>query len=346
MIIVIAGVKAQTMTVIKKDGSQTQFKTTEIDYIEFSEGQEAEETEDPEDQDNYDFSNGFHNGHRYTDLGLTDENGNKILWATCNIGADNPQDYGEYFAWGETQSKGTFSWRNYKHSDNIGNPTKYNNKDNKAILDTEDDAAYTNWGGAWRLPTMKEIQSLLNCNWDKVTLKGVDGYMITGSNGQAIFIPFAGHISSSGKRDEGSMCKLWINELSKTDNSKASLIYNANIEDYLRYLGLPIRPVCTQHQSSNQTNEELSIIGTWEGDYGSYTDTYTFSSNGTYYDVLSSGRRYEGKYTYNDGSLTLMEKTDDGYSSFTVSVKFVSSNQMVWSNYSDNPTLIVTFTKK
>ena len=103
---------------------------------------------------------GKHEGYEYVDLGLS------VKWATCNVGATTPEGYGDYFAWGETKPKDYYAWSTYKYCDSSSlTLTKYCSKsyygkdsfsDNKTILDSEDDAATVNWGGAWRMPTKEE----------------------------------------------------------------------------------------------------------------------------------------------------------------------------------------------
>ena len=117
------------------------------------------------------------NGHEYVDLGIS------IKWATCNVGADNPWDYGDYFAWGETETKSDYSWSTYKWCNGSYNTlTKYNADDNKKTLDPDDDAATANWHGAWRMPTYEEQEALRDsCYWEWTTNyneKGVSGYIV------------------------------------------------------------------------------------------------------------------------------------------------------------------------
>ena len=118
-------------------------------------------------------------GHEYVDLGLS------VKWATCNVGANKPEDYGYYFAWGETSTKWTYSESNSKtygkQMYDIKGKSKY-------------DAARANWGGTWRLPTKAEMQELIDkCNWKWMTHNGVKGYKVTGPNGNSIFLPAAGY---------------------------------------------------------------------------------------------------------------------------------------------------------
>lgn len=147
-------------------------------------------------------------GHDCVDLGLP--SGRK--WATCNIGANKPTEYGKHFAWGETKQKINYTWVTYKWCENkkvddLGFPqdfTKYvlKNKsgkvDNKTVLEAADDAATANWGSAWRMPTIEEMQELVeNCTWEWTTNyngTGIAGQIGTSKlNGNTIFLPAAGY---------------------------------------------------------------------------------------------------------------------------------------------------------
>ncbi|MBR5689399.1 MAG: hypothetical protein IKX17_02990, partial [Prevotella sp.] len=120
-----------------------------------------------------------------------------------NVGATKPEEYGDYFAWGETTPKENYTWETYKWCiDNRNNLTKYCNysslgnngfTDNKTELDLEDDAAYMNWGSNWRMPNSEQIQEITsNCNWEWAQLNGISGFKVTGPNGNSIFLPAAG----------------------------------------------------------------------------------------------------------------------------------------------------------
>ncbi|MDO4525881.1 MAG: hypothetical protein Q4B61_11210 [Bacteroidales bacterium] len=137
-------------------------------------------------------------GHDYVDLGLP----SGIMWATCNIGASKPYELGDYFAWGEVTPKDDYSDKSYKWG-TMHNLTKYcTNRgygivDNKAVLESEDDAACFNWGNGWRMPTISEMTELKeSCEWEKVENfmgKGVVGKVGRSNyNGNFIFFPFAG----------------------------------------------------------------------------------------------------------------------------------------------------------
>lgn len=134
------------------------------------------------------------------DLGLP----SGIKWASCNVGAEKPEDYGNYYAWGEVVPKENYSWTTYKYANGNGNKfTKYCDKesygangftDNKTTLDPEDDAAHVNWDGSWRMPTDAEwIELRDNCTWTWTTQNGINGYQITSkTNSNSIFLPAAG----------------------------------------------------------------------------------------------------------------------------------------------------------
>ncbi len=137
------------------------------------------------------------NGHEYVDLGLP----SGLKWAACNVGAESPSDYVEYFSWGEIRFKSEYevdncnTWQ-VKLADISGNPNY--------------DIARRNWGAPWRIPTLEELEELRdNCQWEWSTLKGHNGYKITGPNGKSIFIPAAGIAAGTSFESVGEICYLW-----------------------------------------------------------------------------------------------------------------------------------------
>ena len=162
--------------------------------------------------------------HEWVDLGLP----SGTLWATCNVGANSPEEYGDFFAWGETEPKEKYSESNYKwysgswynHSRSI---TKYctNSEygykgfvDNKTELDPEDDAAYVNWGPAWRMPSIEQIDELSDCSAQWTQVNGVNGQLITGPNGNTLFLPAGGYFIDDSHEDPGTTGFYWSRKLS------------------------------------------------------------------------------------------------------------------------------------
>ena len=189
-------------------------------------------------------SSGKHNGHEYVDLGLP----SGLKWATCNVGATTPEEYGDYFAWGEVEPKTTYNWDTYKYYDG-SNLTKYTGNDSKTVLDPEDDAAAVNWGGAWRMPTDEEWSELVDectCTW--TTQSGVAGRKVTGPNGNSIFLPAAGYTDTSGLSDVGSIGYYWSSSLVSGYPNDAYNVYfysgSVDVYGYGRIYGQSVRPVC------------------------------------------------------------------------------------------------------
>ncbi len=179
------------------------------------------------------------------DLGLP--SGTK--WANMNVGATFPEDYGDYFAWGETEPKDSYTWSTYKWCNGTSSSmTKYCAVDNKTILDQEDDAAYVNWGRDWRMPTNEEQKELIdNCKWTWTALNGVNGYMVTSKiNGNSIFLPAAGYILSEKLRNAGTNGYCWSSSLRTSNSSYASSLSYSTTVGYsynYRYYGNSVRAV-------------------------------------------------------------------------------------------------------
>ena len=183
--------------------------------------------------------------HAYVDLGLS------VKWATCNIGASSPEEYGDYFAWGETEPKDVYDWSTYKWCNGSQNTlTKYcTNKeygavDNKITLELEDDAAHVNWGGEWRMPTKAELEELrTKCTWLPAKINGVSGREITGPNGNTLFLPYSGYCSE-GKYPGGGTGHSWSSTSSAYNAYK--LVYSWDgyyVFADLRCFGFTIRAV-------------------------------------------------------------------------------------------------------
>ena len=185
-------------------------------------------------------------GHEWVDLGLP----SGLKWATCNVGANSPEEYGDYFAWGETETKTDYSWDTYKFTTDGGSTfTKYTETDGKTTLDPEDDAAAVNWGGKWRMPTDDEWTELReNCTWTWTSLNGVNGYEVkSNANGNSIFLPAAGYPSDDGLDDAGNYGYYWSSSLITDDPSYAWDVYFLSVGvgrgSDGRCLGQSVRPV-------------------------------------------------------------------------------------------------------
>lgn len=203
------------------------------------------------------------------DLGLS------VKWANCNVGAAKPEEYGDYFAWGETEpyyteghsqdnpcdywksGKSGYNWSNYKYCNGSEfTLTKYctsprhGTVDNKTVLESADDAVSANWGGAWRMPTKDEMEELrTKCTWTWITMNGVTGYNVVGPNGNSIFLPAASGRDYSELDNAGSYGEYWSSSIVEDGSFAAYGLYfsfdgHCWNNFYARFCGFPVRPVC------------------------------------------------------------------------------------------------------
>lgn len=212
-------------------------------------------------------------GHEYVDLGL------KVKWATCNVGAEKPEDYGDYFAWGDTTTKyqpgyaqsespqwkngmwDGYYWVNYRFSNETSNSLfKYCNDsrsgfeggtDTLTILTPADDVAHYKWGGNWRMPTQADFYELLNnCNFEFTTQNGVEGMKVISKkdSSKSIFLPDAGSRDVTNLVGVGLGGFYWSSSLYKFDPSSALYLNfypGYHFTSFVnRCYGLSVRPVC------------------------------------------------------------------------------------------------------
>ena len=218
--------------------------------------------------------------HEYVDLDLP----SGLKWATCNIGANSREENGDYFAWGETETKDTYLWNTYnwmqKDKDTYHYITKYTFADGQtegiwyngdtfvgddedgdgigdgnehkdyASYDYADDPARKIWGGTWRTPSPEDFEELMNnttVTWTEDS--GVMGRLFTASNGETLFLPAAGYRNSK-LLDDGSWGNYWSSSLRKNNSASTTILRFSSslyiMGSYLRYTGLPVRPVCSQ----------------------------------------------------------------------------------------------------
>lgn len=194
------------------------------------------------------------NGGDWVDLGLP----SGLLWATRNVGANSPEDYGAYFAWGETQPKTTYDWSNYKYGED-SHLTKYCTESNYGLngfvdhlstLLPEDDAATANWGNEARTPTYDEWLELYNyCSSTWTTQNGVIGMLFNGTNGNNLFLPAAGYYSGV-YLGEGCNRGLYWSSTTHNDNPNCAITFGVSNHCYMvgygRCEGQSIRPVWSQ----------------------------------------------------------------------------------------------------
>ena len=164
-------------------------------------------------------TSGHHNGHEWVDLGLS------VKWATCNIGADSPADYGDYFAWGETGTKSSYDWDNcFDCLDDEGDSWGIYKIGGKTSISPTSghDTARENWGGSWRMPTIAEFEELCTkCKWTWTSQGGHKGYKVTGPNGNSIFLPAAGWRYGTDTYNEGANGIYWSSTLSSSNSYRA-----------------------------------------------------------------------------------------------------------------------------
>ncbi len=178
--------------------------------------------------------------YKKVDLGLS------VCWAEHNVGASSPEEYGDYFAWGETEPKSEYMAETYKYYDK----TKKTYIDiGKDISGTKYDVARAQWGGNWRMPRLEEIKELINkCLWQWTELKGIKGYKVTGPNGDSIFLPAAGYRCGTEVDSRGSYGFYRSGTLDEyySGNAYGLGFYSGNHDwcsSSYRDYGLTVRPV-------------------------------------------------------------------------------------------------------
>ena len=247
------------------------------DYVTFTDFSVSVDVQDwDEESVSSRFAKDPANGHAYVDLGLR-SGGNKILFATTNIGASSETDYGDYFAWGETSKRytsissgqvvgGSFGWASTPYSNADGSKfTKYTaDKDSYALsgtadglttLEPSDDVATVMWGGSWRMPDKSDYEYLVS---DNVNIEwvlnyndsGINGVVITGKgefSASVLFIPAAGSYSGTDGRSLNGMCHYWTRNAYPSPSESYLFwtsvgMYYAD-EHFERKDGCPVRPV-------------------------------------------------------------------------------------------------------
>ena len=232
------------MNVVQKNGEKIQYLVSNIDSVYFS-GQKGSAV-----------------NYEYVDLGLS------VKWATFNVGATKPEEYGDYYAWGETETKTDYSWFTYKWCngsnatltkycsiDNVGNECF---TDTLTVLAPEDDVAHVKWGGSWRMPTKAEQDDLHNkCAWTwydsgNTEFNGVAGYKVTskieGYTDRSIFLPAPGYRYGTNFDAVANGGHYWSSSLDTGYPIQAYFLYfDSEVVDWscnFRLIGYSVRPVC------------------------------------------------------------------------------------------------------
>lgn len=244
MFVISLGALAQTkMTIELKNGTNISYNVSEISKVSWTNGPGTP-------------TGGDNDPDVQTVIGKPVDLGLSVKWADMNVGADSPEGYGFYYAWGETEPKAEYNFGTYKwFNDSFNAMTKYitdsyyGTLDNKTTLDPEDDAAHVNWGGDWRMPTDAEFEELRGmCTLTWSTLGGVNGYVLTGPNGNSIFLPAAGNRHDSSLYDVGRWGSYWSSSLNLSDSSDAyGLGFASSGVGWFngsRLRGCSVRPVC------------------------------------------------------------------------------------------------------
>ena len=211
------------------------------------------------DDDNSGSSNNGNSGNgggdntEWVDLGLP----SGLLWAKCNVGASSPEDYGNYYAWGETTTKSDYSWETYAYGNSSTTLTKYCSKtdngfngftDALTTLQSSDDAVTAVFGNGARIPTKDEWDELLNnCTEEWVSQNGVNGCKFTASNGNTLFLPAAGYCDGSELRGVSRYGDYWSSSLYTDEPNCAWDFYIGSYGTIMgndsRYYGLSVRAV-------------------------------------------------------------------------------------------------------
>ena len=279
-------------------------------------------------------SNGGGGGdHDYVDLGLP----SGTLWATCNVGANAPEEYGDYFAWGETQPKDYYDESTYQYYDG-NNYTKYSGIDDLTTLLPEDDAASANWGNGWRIPTKEDFQELLdNTTYIWTTQNGVDGRLFISSIGNELFLPSAGGYWGGDNNYTGSLGMYWSSSLNTYYGSSRAWQFGfdsveCNMGSAGRTWGNTVRPV---RSNSNPTSEVPQ--GAIDGLFSVSEDSQVYFSQGNlqYQASTNTWRFAENQWDYAGYDNLNVSPTYDGWIDLfgwgTSGYNHGSSNYQPWS---------------
>ncbi|MBQ9575558.1 MAG: leucine-rich repeat protein [Muribaculaceae bacterium] len=264
----------------------------------------------------------------YVDLGLP----SGTLWASCNVGASSPEQYGDYFAWGETEPKEVYSWETYKWCNGTEKSltkyctnSDYGTKDNKSELDLEDDAAFVNMGPSWRMPSNEQLEELhYDCRWKWTTLNGEEGGLVIGPNGNTIFMPCPGTRCDSSLNDAGWEGLYWSREITHFDHPGGAYCTDfSTVVGSARFLGYSVRAVRQSTDDAFVEQERLDLDGVLVGETS--TGELTLVNNTT--EAITMTATADAPFTLKQegDSTTSMAVTVPGKSFARVTVMFTAS---------------------
>lgn len=219
-----ANLSAQTVNVHFKNGQKIEFPSSNVDYVDFSEKASGPTV----------------SAGQVVDLGLS------VYWASCNLGAEKPEEYGDYYAWGETNPKSSYTKENYSYYN--ASTTQYTDIGND-ISGTQYDAATVNLGSDWRMPTKSEMQELVDkCTWEWTQINGINGYKATSKiNNNSIFLPAAGkYYSGTIIIQKNEDLEYWTANKYDAEHSyfvNKDILSTGRMLRTYKYNGLSIRPV-------------------------------------------------------------------------------------------------------
>ena len=236
-ITITAGDLSGTVTVTQEGADDSEDSSDDSDDPDDGSDDSSDDSDDTDDSgdssdDSLSEASGTINGYEYVDLGLS------VKWAMYNVGADSPEEFGNYYAWGETDTKSSYS---------SSNSITYGIDIDDIAGNTEYDAAAANWGDSWRLPTGEECEALIDsCTWAWTTLNDVNGYKVTGTNDNSIFLPYAGYYRASFYYSSGGGC-YWSSTPASSGTGAAECLYfissSYSLEGFYRYRGQSVRAV-------------------------------------------------------------------------------------------------------
>lgn len=311
---------AQTVNVHFKNGQTIKYHSSNVDYVDFS-----AKAPDPT------VSSGT-----VVDLGLS------VYWASCNVGAESPEEYGSYFAWGETSEKDRYYDENYTFYDS--NTAQYIDIGDD-IAGTEYDAATVNLGTDWQMPTKAEFQELIDkCTWEWTQLNGINGYRVTGTNGNSIFLPAAGGIIMGYNSFQNQWLYYWTStQKISSNNLRDAINYckqdnTGHISATYKYYGLSIRPVTSNPNAGEAPIDHSQDYLVTEN----ISSMYVGGSYSSYNNLINSGSQLNWRFSNNSTesvTLTGIQIIDGATGNTTDNI--LSANEIIAAGTSQTYTVTV-----